>query len=443
MEGRFILRTDNSPNEWGEQVIHIQYCTQGVPCRKSTGISVRPEFWLGNTGNGKYIKGGTYGHPKADILNRRLVNIKKGYDEIIDNLLVDKNKVIPVPIMRSILNGTYEEQKEKENGKLDFVQFVLDYNEELYKQEKIGYSLWVNVQCCMKKFRDFLQKIKHKHTDAQNLLYCRDINVGIIKDYILWRKGNGNSNDTINKSLSPIIKTLKQCHRNGWINRDTYYEIAESYLPSCGKTLGEKKEMEYLTIDQLKKLKEIAGNAKYDRTRDFVDMFMFSVFCGGLRVSDIISLKWDEVDLNNKMVKHYQVKNHKRKAVLLTIPMADGAIEILERWKGRNENYVFGLLDDEFDLKDEESFKKIKDARTRTINQSLAVLGKKMELPFTLHIHCARHSFATNGLNNDGDIKCISSMMGHSSVLTTEKVYATVLPETLKRAVDKSLNFDI
>lgn len=198
-----------------------------------------------------------------------------------------------------------------------------------------------------------------------------------------------------------------------------------------------------MTIEQLRQLKQAAENARYDRTRDFVDVFMFSVYCGGLRVSDLISLKWNEIDMSNRIVRHYQVKNHNRKAVLLTIPMADGAVDILERWKGRNENYVFGLLDDEFDLSDEEDFLRIKQSRTRTINQSLAMLGERIGLPFKLHIHCARHSFGTNGLNNGGDIKAISALMGHSSVLTTEKVYASVLPETLQREVDRSLNFKI
>lgn len=131
-----------------------------------------------------------------------------------------------------------------------------------------------------------------------------------------------------------------------------------------------------MTIEQLRQLKQAAENARYDRTRDFVDVFMFSVYCGGLRVSDLISLKWNEIDMSNRIVRHYQVKNHNRKAVLLTIPMADGAVDILERWKGRNENYVFGLLDDEFDLSDEEDFLRIKQSRTRTINQSLAMLGE-------------------------------------------------------------------
>jgi len=443
MEGKFYIRTDHKPNEMGEQMINIQYCTQGVPCKRSTGISVKPEYWLGDKGTNRYIKDGPYGHPKAKMLNQLLTNIKKGYDEIIDSLIVQNNQVIPVPVLRSILNGTYNEQQEISRGKVDFVQFVLDFNEEEYKLGKVGYSIWVNVQSYMKRFKEFLQKVKLIHTNNSNLLYCRDVTVDLFRDYILWRQDKGNSNDTINHSLTPIFKALKKCCREGWISRETYDESIELYLPSNVKVLGDDKKVEYLTIEQLKSLKEAAANAKFDRTRDFVDMFMFSVFCGGLRVSDLITLKWEEVDMEKKMVRHYQVKNHSRKSVLLTIPMADGAIEILERWKGRNENYVFGLLDDEFDLSDRESFQNIKQSRTRTINQSLAALGEKIGLPFKLHIHCARHSFGTNGLNNGGDIKTISALMGHSSILVTEKVYATVLPETLQKNVQEYLNFDI
>ena len=54
-----------------------------------------------------------------------------------------------------------------------------------------------------------------------------------------------------NKSLTPIFKALKKCCRNGWIDRETYDEITECYLPSNGKVLGEDKQIEYLTIEQL------------------------------------------------------------------------------------------------------------------------------------------------------------------------------------------------
>lgn len=47
----------------------------------------------------------------------------------------------------------------------------------------------------------------------------------------------------------------------------------------------------------------------------------------------------------------------------------------------------------------------------------------------------------TIGLNKGVDIKTISTLMGHSSVLITEKVYASVLPSTLEQAVKEKLNF--
>ena len=219
MEGKFYLRTDHKPNELGEQSINIQYCTQGVPCKKSTGISVKPEYWLGDNGTNRYIKEGPNGHPKGKMLNQLLTNIKKGYDEIIDSLIVKNNQVIPVPVLRSILNGTYSEEQEISRGKVDFVQFVLDFNEEEYKIGKVSYSIWVNVQSYMKKFKEFLQRTKHIHTDSSNLLYCKDITVDLIRDYILWRKDNGNSNETINHSLTPIFKALKKCYRERWIER--------------------------------------------------------------------------------------------------------------------------------------------------------------------------------------------------------------------------------
>lgn len=80
-------------------------------------------------------------------------------------------------------------------------------------------------------------------------------------------------------------------------------------------------------------------------------------------------------------------------------------------------------------------------SKNKCINTSLKTLGDKVNLPFSLHFHISRHSFATIGLNKGVDIKTISTLMGHSSVLTTEKVYATILPSTLEKTVKERLNF--
>ena len=58
------LRTDATPNEYGEYPVVIMYCTMGKAVRKTSDIRVAPEHWLDGKGN-KYVKGGKDGNPKA------------------------------------------------------------------------------------------------------------------------------------------------------------------------------------------------------------------------------------------------------------------------------------------------------------------------------------------------------------------------------------------
>ena len=125
----------------------------------------------------------------------------------------------------------------------------------------------------------------------------------------------------------------------------------------------------------------------------------------------------------------------------MNLPLTTACIEILQKWEGKSENFVFGLLADEFDLNDEALLKQTIGSRNRTINQSLKCLGEKMNLPFPLHFHIARHTFASIALNKGVDIKMISYLMGHSTSSVTEKVYAKLFPETLIGVASEKLDF--
>ena len=439
MEGRLKLRTDGKPNEFGEYPVVLMYCTQGKAVRKTTDIKVAPEHWLDGKDN-KYVKGGRDGNPKAALLNNKLKNFKDTYDKMINEHLGDGNKIITEAALRAILNGTYQQHKEKEEGKVPFIPFVLEHNETLYKTDKIGVSVWENVKCYMNKFGKFLRTMKRMNTNENNILYCRDITVDLIKDYIIWRKEmEGNTNGTINKALSPIFKTVKVCCRKGWISREECEDICDLYLNAEGKSLDDSMEKEFLTIEQLRKFKELTGKAKYDRTREYADVFLFACFTG-LRWSDLISLRWSEIDMDKNMISHMQYKGHTRRAKMLYIPLNDTSREILERWKGKYEEFVFGLLPSGYDLSDEAAFLKVKNAADKTINQSLQSIGDKMGLPFNLHIHLGRHTFAMMTLNGGVDIKTTSALLGHASTMVTERVYATLLPNTIAEVVGDKLN---
>ena len=444
MEGKLILRTDCKPNEYGEYPVIIQYCTLGKPVKKTTDVKVAPEHWLGGKGGlNKYVKGGRDGNPKAELLNNKLKNFKDTHDKKINEFLDGGNKIITVAALRAILNGTFQQHKESEEGKVPFIPFVLQHNESLYKTNKIGISVWDNVKCYMKKFDKYLRTMKRLNTNENNILYCRDINKKLIEDYIIWRKEvEGNSPATINKSLSPIFKAIKECCIEGWISREDCERICNLYLDTEGKSYADSVEKECLNIEQLRMFKELTDKAKYDRTREIADIFIFSCFTG-LRVSDLISLKWSEVNMDENIISHKQYKNHAHKAKLLYIPLNDTSREILERWKDKHEEFVFGLLPSGYDLSNATDFKKVKNAKTRTINQSLRSIGDKMGLPFNLHIHLGRHTFAMMALNGGVNIKTTSSMLGHASTMVTEKVYAALLPNTIAEEVGDKLNIKL
>ena len=125
-------------------------------------------------------------------------------------------------------------------------------------------------------------------------------------------------------------------------------------------------------------------------------------------------------------------------------PLNDDAIIILNRWHERTgeHRFVFGLLEDSFNLQDKEERKRMRLNKNRAIKTSLATIGEKMELPFNLSMHVARHTFAVLALNKGVDVHIISRLMAHSSVSVTEQIYAKFLPSTLEKEVQSKLNFN-
>ena len=152
---------------------------------------------------------------------------------------------------------------------------------------------------------------------------------------------------------------------------------------------------------------------------------------------DIMTLQWSNVDLNKRELRKVMIKTGKRHI----IPLSDPAVELLETWKEKNgkSKFVFNLVIDRIleiasealDIDDDEALYKVRNTATRSINQSLTVVGEELGFSFPLTIHVARHSFAVYALNEGLSMSVVSRLLGHGSTDITEKVYARFLPETL------------
>lgn len=427
MTGKFFLRTDRKPDKNGKYAIYLDYTLGAKHAKTNTDIWIEEKYWDASK------REVSRRHPQYSLLNHQLQKKRQDIDDYLYEYSQRNKGLISIDTLRSIVKG-------RPIGKVadsDFVAYAIETIEQRYKLGKIGVSVRDNALCGFNKFRKFLLE-----TYGVDSIYISELSVDIVKEYIFWRQRQGNINATINKTLTPIMRAAKRAASDKFIDYSVAEAICQLYL-SEKKEMGEEEDgdVHYLTEQQVAEFVAMRENVKYPRTKDFMDMFLFALNACGLRVSDIITLEWISIDFNKRTLRKVLYKGDK----LHEIPLNDDAIKILNRWKERtgDHRFVFGFLDDSFNLQNKEERKRMRLNKNRAIVTSLTTIGDKMGLPFNLGMHVARHTFAVWALNKGVDIHKISQLMAHSSVSVTEQRYAKFLPSTLEREVQEKLNFNL
>jgi integrase len=289
----------------------------------------------------------------------------------------------------------------------------------------------------MSLFKEFLQSCK-LGTHNSNSIYISDISVELLDKYIAWRRDvKQNADTTINHALTPILKACNYACELGILEPAINAQIQDMRI--VVKTSLSEDESEFdgksLSDAQMQALLEYYHTCQLERRKDFIEMFLFAFHACGLRVVDVMTLQWSHVNFEKRELRKIMVKTNKRHV----IPLNDPAIAILQKWKEKRPNtrYVFDLVKDNLDLNDADALYSARNNATRCINQSLAVVGEQIALPFSLSMHAARHSFAVHALNKGLSMSVVSRLLGHGSTDITEKVYAHFLPETLSSELNK------
>lgn len=428
--GSFWLRP--STNQKGETPVYVRYFVQGRYIKKSTNIFINPDDWDDKK---QVVKSK---NRQAATLNGKL-NVFK---QKIDEQLLGYQGDITYNVVDMILNGC-SDPNDKSKG-ISFKEYADKLNDLMYSRNAYGYSVYYNNACNLNQFDRFL--VTELGIPSLKL---KEINMDLINkfvDYKRNRKGN-KSIEGINHCLTPIIRTVKYARDNGLIDGMTANPIInDGYLSvkdrSYNPTVADDKKVHYLTQDQLRKFREYKpkSNSK-DRTLEIMDIFMFSYYACGLRISDLVTLEWSNIDFKNRKIDKVQVKTKMKGKVPPTLPQP--AIDILEKWKakGRNKRFVFDLLPEDWVFGDDmESGRKLKmriNSIDNTFNTSLGDIGKKLGFKFPLTIHVARHTFCVTALNHGVSLHVVSQLMGHACIQSTEKTYAEFLDETVAKEMDK------
>ena len=198
--------------------------------------------------------------------------------------------------------------------------------------------------------------------------------------------------------MNRLAAALNIAVREGLIDNNPF-----KLLDAKEKPQKKSAMREFLTIEELRTL--IATPCRYEIVKK---AFLFSCFTG-LRYSDMMALKWNEIhkaaDGKTLYIEHEQVKTKN----MVTIPLSNEALKWMPR-KSKGDERVFHQL-------------------RITSTTVEVVLGEWMqEAGIQKHItyHCSRHTAATLLLTLGADLYTVSKILGHRSIRMTE-VYAKIV----------------
>ena len=422
--GHYRLYKTNKSKADTPLSVQIEYSVKSIAVRRAIGLTVKNKDWNPNENNGRGGVRASYGQDYRNVNNR----LSRRLDEMDANIAewCSKNpNQINVEIIRAFLDGHPTTRDDKG---IDFSDFVKANLKSEFERNKIGISVYKNGLSSMNIFGFFL-KAENLGTYAPDKIYVSEISTDLIDRYIKWRREyKKNSDDTINHALTPLLKGCQLAMIQGYISTSLNTAIQQMRIIKQ-KSLQEDKQgrVKHMSKEQISKLIEFYHQDKETRRKEYIEMFQFSMYACGLRVVDVLTLQWSDIDLSKRTLNKIQVKTRNRNV----IPLGDQAIKILEMWKGRHNRFVFGLLPDDFNLDDSTTLYKYRNTVTKCINQSLSTVSNKITIDFDLTFHVARHTFAVQSLNNGIQMTMVSQLLGHSSTEITEKVYAHFIPATI------------
>jgi len=236
------------------------------------------------------------------------------------------------------------------------------------------------------------------------------INLEIIKKYrvFLARFSTPNGIPLSRSTQSYHVIALRAFLR--WLIKNDYKTIPPEKidLPK-----SESRSLKFLSTEQVERLLSQPQISTPQGLRN--KAILEVLFSTGLRVSELVKLNRDQIDLRRR---EFGVigKGGRPRVVFLSQRAADWLKKYLD---GREDSTQPLFIGKEMRL------------TARSVQRIVAKYGRKARLPIEVTPHVIRHSFATDLLMAGADIRSVQEMLGHKNISTTQ-IYTHVTDKQLR-----------
>lgn len=252
-------------------------------------------------------------------------------------------------------------------------------------------------QAYERDLRLFCKTLGLKNSDA-----LVNVNREQITGYMTQLKEKGLAAATIARKLAAIKAFYRFMTAEGYMDANPA-EVVEAGTKGIKlpRVLSEDEVVRLLNQPDIK-------TAEGFRDRTMLEV----LYATGMRVSELINLTLERVDLNMKYIIAFGKGSKER-----IVPLGSVAAEFLQQYlekvrpklthEDRNTNIVFLAFGGH-------------ELTRQRFWQIIRAYGRKANINKALTPHILRHSFATHLLDNGADLRSVQELLGHSDISTTQ-----------------------
>ncbi len=277
--------------------------------------------------------------------------------------------------------------------------------------------------------------IKEELLKKSNTLLFTEITPVWLQRYEEYMKKNGKSTTTISMYVRALRAIFNSAISNGDISSKIYPFGKEK---TKYKVSSVRKVKKNLKQSDLKKLFEATGSPEQERARDF---FFFSYNCSGMNFKDIANLTYGQIDGNRLKFFRKKTENTSSEQTEISVYLTPFAHEVINKYGSQDKSsgtLIFDIIRKDMSAVDKQ--KAVKNF-TRSVNQGLKKLAKKVGIDENISTYYARHSFSTNAIRSGASMELVSEQLGHSNLKTTQNYFSGFEDDSIEDLTKKLMTF--
>jgi integrase/recombinase XerD len=316
------------------------------------------------------------------------------------DIILGLHEVNQLPIMSVIAVRDKIISNNKPHSVFTFAETII---EDLISSNRIGTA---------RSYKEVISVLKKYNSDKDLSFF--DINYKFLSKFEAYHLAKGNSYNGLAVYMRTIRAICNKAIKAGIVEK-SHYAFEEYKIRT---TPTEKRALEW---DLIKKIIELNLNPEHAffHARNY---FVASYMMYGMNYTDMAFLKRENIQ-NGRIIYR-----RRKTSKLYDIKITYGLNKIIVFYTAQDEDslYVFPIIKRE-NLSMQ--YKDIQWARKR-YNKKLKLIAKECGIDKNLTSYVSRHSFATQAMLQQVPLNAISTMLGHSSLKTTE-VYLKSLPNNI------------